>query len=134
MRRVLVLGGAGNFGARIVRDLSCDAGTEVLVASRRAAAADAPVPVRQVLLDITSTGFERDLAQIAPALVIHCAGPFQAQGYRVVRAALSAGANYVDLADGREFVAGFSAANDEIARFRSRTAICGASTLPALSS
>jgi len=40
--------------------------------------------------------------------VIHCAGPFQSQDYRVALAAMAAGAHYLDLADGRQFVARFS--------------------------
>ncbi|MGH9575891.1 MAG: saccharopine dehydrogenase family protein, partial [Terriglobales bacterium] len=44
------------------------------------------------------------------------------------------GAHYVDLADGREFVTGFSARNDAPARAAGLLAISGASTVPALSS
>src|SRR5262249_39243695 len=51
-----------------------------------------------------------------------------------VQAALRARAHYLDLADGRAFVAGFRAANDPQARAVDRLAISGASTLPALSS
>jgi hypothetical protein len=46
---------------------------------------------------------------------------------------LAAGAHYVDLADGRDFVAGFAAANGAAALAAGRCAISGASTLPALS-
>jgi hypothetical protein len=66
--------------------------------------------------------------------VIHCAGPFQGQDYRVALAALRCGAHYVDLADGREFVVGFVTAVEAAAKAAGRVAITGASTLPALSS
>lgn len=133
MQRVVVLGGAGNFGARIVRALLDEPGVEVLAAGRRT---DRVVPdgARTVALDIADAAFSSALRALSPRLVIHCAGPFQGQDYRVVRAAISAGADYIDLGDGRRFVAGFGAANDAIARAAGRTAICGASTLPALSS
>ena len=67
-------------------------------------------------------------------LVIHTAGPFQAQGFGVARAAASAGAHYIDLADGRRFVCDFGAAMDDAFRRARRCAITGASTVPALSS
>lgn len=134
MQRVVVLGGAGNFGARIVRDLGSEPGIEVLVAGRRAASLPVAPPVRGVVLDIDRPDFAEQLRALAPTLVIHCVGPFQGQDYRVVRGALAAGANYLDLADGRDFVAGFAAANDALAGQVGRRAISGASTLPALSS
>lgn len=133
MKRVVVLGGAGNFGARIVRDLCSDGEAEVLVASRRSAT-DPALSARPVVLDIGAADFAAGLASLSPDLVIHCAGPFQSQDYHVARAALAAGAHYLDLADGREFVTGFAEANDALARQCGRAAICGASTLPALSS
>jgi hypothetical protein len=122
--RAVVIGAAGNFGARICRALREDSGIEVIPAGRSAAAR----------LDIHAPGFERDLGALRPGLVIHCAGPFQGQDYRVARAALAAGAHYLDLADGRDFVAQFGAANDAAAKAAGRLAISGASTLPALSS
>jgi hypothetical protein len=131
--RVIVIGGRGNFGARIVRALCGQQGTEILVAGRRAEG-DCPGNSRPVVLDISSDHLAADLAAFSPLLVIHCAGPFQAQDYQVAQAALRAGAHYLDLADGRDFVAGFGRANDALARSCGRTALTGASTLPALSS
>jgi saccharopine dehydrogenase-like NADP-dependent oxidoreductase len=132
--RVLVLGGSGNFGARIVRALQGDPTVELLAASRRGT----PVPgmhgVRLVVLDMEAPEFRPRLTALNPGLVIHCVGPFQGQDYRVVQAALASGAHYLDLADGRDFVACFSAANDAAARAADRIALSGASTLPALSS
>jgi hypothetical protein len=66
--------------------------------------------------------------------VIHCAGPYQGQDYRVAEAALLAGTHYLDLADGRAFVSQFAAALREREGVASYAAISGASTLPALSS
>lgn len=134
MKRVVVIGGAGNFGARIVRDLCLDEDAQVLVASRRTATPGSSHPARPVVLDIGAADFAPSLARLSPDLVIHCAGPFQSQDYRVARASLTAGAHYLDLADGRNFVTGFAGANDALARQCGRAAICGASTLPALSS
>lgn len=122
--RVVVIGGFGNFGARICRVLEGSPGIEVIASSRSAGAQ----------LDIGTDGFAEALRKLSPGTVIHCAGPFQGQGYRVASAALAAGAHYLDLADGREFVAEFRRPNDAAAVAADRIAISGASTLPALSS
>jgi hypothetical protein len=90
--------------------------------------------VAHAQLDHSLHDFPRALARLAPDLVIHCAGPFQSQDYRVALAAMAAGAHYLDLADGRQFVAHFSHHVHSAARAAQRLAISGASTLPALSS
>jgi saccharopine dehydrogenase-like NADP-dependent oxidoreductase len=132
--RVLVLGGRGNFGARVVRALRADSDIEVILAGRRASSSADPRDVHSVVLDMYAGDFEARLRTLAPGLVIHCAGPFQGQDYRVARAALAAGADYLDLADGRQFVTRFAAELETHAIAAGRVAICGVSTLPALSS
>jgi hypothetical protein len=132
--RTIVLGASGNFGSRILRALQGDPNLELIAASRTPIGADRIDRTDAASLDIRATNFPERLSALAPQLVIHCAGPFQGQDYRVARAALAAGAHYLDLADGREFVAGFAAANHEAAQAANRLAISGASTLPALSS
>jgi hypothetical protein len=124
--RVLVLGGYGNFGARICKALAGQHGIEVIAAGRRVDA--------EVRLDTEDSGFADALHRAAPAIVIHCAGPFQDQDYRVARAAIASGAHYIDLADGRAFVANFASELDVPARNANVLAVSGASTLPALSS
>jgi uncharacterized protein YbjT (DUF2867 family) len=126
--RIVVLGGYGNFGARICRALGNDDGLEVIAAGRTARGDQG------VQLDMASPGFFDALKALAPGLVIHCAGPFQGQDYHVASAALAAGAHYIDLADGRDFVVRFAAANDAFARTAGLLAVSGASTVPALSS
>ena len=126
--RVVVLGGYGNFGARICRALAGDSRIEIIAAGRTARGG------RSARLDLASPDFSERLTALSPGIVIHCAGPFQGQDYRVAAAAISVGAHYVDLADGREFVARFAAHNDAAARAAGLLAISGASTVPALSS
>ncbi|TCO42620.1 saccharopine dehydrogenase family protein [Dokdonella fugitiva] len=140
--RIVVLGGYGLFGARIVRALAGDDGLELVVAGRDAAKAGAlaaeldrggaRATIEAMALDIDARGFGERLAALAPALVVHTAGPFQHRDYAVARAALALGAHYVDLADGRDFVAGFAALDAE-ARAAGRRAISGASSVPGLS-
>jgi uncharacterized protein YbjT (DUF2867 family) len=132
--RVVVLGGTGNFGTRICRALQAHPHIEVVSASRTGTVLPDEASVRSVELDTVDASFPDALAAIGPDLVIHCVGPFQGQDYRVVQATLRARAHYLDLADGRAFVADFQAANDVQARAVDRLAISGASTLPALSS
>ena len=134
MTRVVVIGGLGNFGARICRRLALDAGLTLIATSRRADSASHSASIDTAVLDISSSRFADQLKSLEPDLVIHCAGPFQGQDYRVALASLACGANYVDIADGREFVAGFVAAVGPAAQAAGRFAITGASTLPALSS
>lgn len=130
----MVLGGGGNFGGRIARALTGDPEIEVIIAGRRSAPIADGAGLRQEVLDIAAPDFGRRLQALAPQLVIHCVGPFQVQNYDVARASLESGAHYVDLADARQFVAAFPGALASCAALAQRTAICGASTLPALSS
>ncbi len=130
--RILVIGGTGNFGARICRRLATEAGIAIIATGR--ARSPSPDAIGYARLDMNAAAFVADLAALKPAVVIHCAGPFQGQDYRVARATLAAGAHYLDLADGREFVARFAESLNPEADRAQRVAITGASTLPGLSS
>lgn len=131
--RVVVIGGLGNFGARICKRLSQEKGFEIIATSRHRQEAAAE-NIQTAVVDIDHVDFAAQLNGLAPDLVIHCAGPFQGQDYRVALASLGCRAHYVDLADGRDFVAGFVTAVGPAATSAGRFAISGASTLPALSS
>lgn len=134
MMRTLVLGGAGNFGSRIVRALNADPRVHLISAGRSADPVPGAGQVETAVVDINQPQLADQIRSLTPDLVIHCVGPFQDQDYRVAQAALESGAHYMDLADGRNFVTGFSAAMHDTALQRGRTAISGVSTLPALSS
>ncbi|WPG37712.1 saccharopine dehydrogenase NADP-binding domain-containing protein [Variovorax sp. EBFNA2] len=140
--KTLVLGGYGNFGARISRALAQDAGIELWVGGRDLERATAFAQslggpgrgARGVRIDAQSPDLAQGLGFLGVDLVIHTAGPFQGQDYRVPQAVAVAGAHYIDLADGRRFVCDFPAAMDAAFRRAGRTAVAGASTVPALSS
>lgn len=137
--RTLVLGGYGNFGARIVRALAGDSNIELLVGGRdlaraQALAASVAPPAKGVAIDLHADAFATRLRELGVELLIHTAGPFQQQDYRVALAAAEAGAHYIDLADGRRFVCDFAAQVDAAFQRVQRSAITGASTVPALSS
>jgi saccharopine dehydrogenase-like NADP-dependent oxidoreductase len=139
MHRLLILGGYGFFGARIARELAKRDDIHVLVGGRRR---DKAVELCRVLklpadraveLDAQAPGLADRLRTLQVSTVIHTAGPFQGQDYVVARAAIEARSHYVDLADGRAFVAGIGAL-DVAAKAAGISVISGASSVPALSS
>lgn len=137
--KVLVLGGYGNFGTRIVKALANDPGIQLVIGGRnearaKALARETGAHTEAMVVDATDANLPARLKAAKVGLVIHTAGPFQAQGYAVAEACADAGAHYIDLADGRRFVCDFPTAMQ--ARFVEalRCAISGASTVPALSS
>ena len=131
--RVLIVGGAGVFGRRLAEGLRATAETELIIAGRSAdralRAADA-LGGEHVVLDRALTT-SADLTALQADIVIDAGGPFQGADYSFARTVLEAGAHYVDLADARDFVAGF-AALDAVARAQGKAAITGASSTPAL--
>ena len=70
---------------------------------------------------------------LSPWLVIDASGPFQSASYDLARATLDLGAHWIDLADARDYLLGFEAALDPIARRKGLVARAGASSTPALS-
>lgn len=138
MHTVLVLGGYGNFGAHISRALAGDANIRLLIAGRnlekaQRLAVELGLPARRgQYLDAEVTTLANELQAMAANTVIHTAGPFQGQDYRVARACIEAGCNYIDLADARAFVTGISAL-DAPARAAGVLVTSGASSVPALS-
>lgn len=140
MRSVVVLGGYGNFGRRIVAALATHTHTQhrVFIAGRnRAQAAQLAREIggntESLLLDCRAPTLAAELARADAKLVIHTAGPFQAQDYAVPKACIEAGAHYIDLADARAFVCGIGDLS-EAAKRSDTLIVSGASSLPALSS
>jgi NAD(P)-dependent dehydrogenase (short-subunit alcohol dehydrogenase family) len=140
--KILVLGGTGHFGARICRRLADIAGIELIITSRDLFRAEVLVDqlsakypsamVSALALDHESSDLEAQMRAIKPFVVVHTAGPYQRQGYRVARACIDAGSHYIDLADGRAFVADFGALDDQ-ALAADVLLVSGASTLPGVS-
>ncbi|NML05921.1 SDR family oxidoreductase [Sphingomonas sp. G-3-2-10] len=134
MSRILVIGGYGGFGARLVRRLH-GAGHEMLVAGRsmeKAAAFCAGHAGTEPVEADRNNGVGMAMARHRPDLVIDAAGPFQASGYTVPEACIAMRIPYLDLADGRDFVSGIGAL-DKAAKAAGVAVIAGASSVPALS-
>jgi saccharopine dehydrogenase-like NADP-dependent oxidoreductase len=139
MRTVLVLGGYGFFGQRISAALASTPTLRILLGGRdleraKAAACAMGLAVEHaVALDAHDSHLADILRRLRIDVLIHTAGPFQGQDYSVARAAMEAGCHYIDLADGRQFVAGMSSLS-ALASAAGVTVISGASSVPALSS
>jgi len=137
IQKVLVLGAYGFFGSRICAALAKNPRIHLILTGRDLSKATAAAyqiglsahHAREV--DCTRADLALLLRKLGINLVIHTAGPFQGQGYEVVREAIKAGCNYLDLADARAFVTGISKL-DAQARAAGVSIISGASTVPAL--
>ena len=112
--RIVILGGYGTFGGRLAPLLVDEERITLIVAGRSMARAEAFCAVLPARATLTPASFDRDgdvdaqFAALSPDIVVEASGPFQgyADPYRVVRAALARGINYLDLADGSDFVKG----------------------------
>ena len=139
MTRILVLGGYGVFGSRIAERLVRDPAIEVIIAGRNLKACEAHGQLlrqsgatRVAAAAVDALTLSGDvLRRLQINVVINTVGPFQAHDYRVARAAIAAGAHYIDIADARGFVTGITALDAE-ARAAGVLVVSGASSVPAL--
>jgi hypothetical protein len=139
-RRIVLVGASGVFGRRLAAMIARWPDVVLVLAARdltRLEAVAAELVETKPAARIELARLDRlgpaNLPALAPWAVIDAAGPFQGQDHAFPRAVLTARAHYVDLADARDFVAGFQAALDGEARAAGRWAITGASSTPALS-
>jgi saccharopine dehydrogenase-like NADP-dependent oxidoreductase len=134
-RKVLILGGYGAFGRHIAEDLANHSDAQIVIAGRRAATGQAfadSLAASLVQCDATHPASLKAAVRGA-GLVINASGPFQAQDYSIPQACIDAGSHYIDLADGREYVANIAALH-EAARRQNVFVCAGASTTPAVTS
>lgn len=139
--KLLIVGGYGTFGGRIVQLLENEPRLELIIAGRSLAKAAAYCRGRgSIKARLVPATFDRDgdlgaqLIGMLPDIVVDASGPFQAYGegrYRLVEACIDARIHYLDLADGSDFVAGvasFDAAAKEAGVF----VLSGVSSFPVL--
>lgn len=138
--KLLVIGGYGTFGGRLVRLLEKDSRLTIVVAGRslhkaKSFVADSACPARLIARSVDRDGdLRQQFVELAPDYVIDASGPWQNYGddaLRVADAAIATGINYLDLADSTEFVCGIRILDDK-ALERGVAVISGLSTCPAL--
>lgn len=135
MKKVLIIGGYGNFGSFIARALAQDKTMDVVIAGRSGEKAQElakKLGVRSAVLDI-EMDMDEKIAAIKPDIIIHTSGPFQSQDYDVARACIRHRCHYIDLADGREFVTHIMQL-DAAAKEVDVLVVSGASSVPCLTS
>jgi hypothetical protein len=140
LKRIVLVGASGVFGQRLAAMIARWPDVVLVLAARdlgRLEAVAADLARTRPAAGIEVARLDRlkpdGLAALGAWAVVDAAGPFQGQDHAFPVAVLAARAHYVDLADARDFVAGFEAALDGRARAAKRWAITGASSTPALS-
>jgi|HubBroStandDraft_1064217.scaffolds.fasta_scaffold03079_8 hypothetical protein len=139
--RILIVGGYGIFGGRLVELLEDDVRLTLLVAGRSLASARRYCEARpKAAAKLVPTAFDRtrddttQLAALHATVVVDASGPFQAygsHGYRLIEQCIECQVHYLDLADGSDFVGGI-AKFDSAARAAGVYALSGVSSFPVL--
>lgn len=138
--KILILGGYGTFGGRLAYLLANDERLTVLIAGRSKQKADAfckqlPAGAQKLPLFFDRNGdVEAQIRDIEPNLVVDATGPFQSYGedpYRVVKACITNAVDYMDLADGSDFVKNIRQF-DEQAKLKNVFVLSGVSSFPVL--
>jgi len=141
MKKILILGGYGNFGKRIAESL-VSSGFPIMIVGRNINKChklkqllDTKYPNSKIEVDDFNiyTQLSSKLQKMNPGVIINNVGPFQNQDYSVIKTCIQHKFDYIDLADARDFVANIKTLDQE-ARNKSVSLISGASTVPALSS
>jgi hypothetical protein len=138
---VLIVGGYGTFGGRLVELLENEPRLTLIVAGRSLQKANAFCKKRgNAKAELVAAAFDRNgdiaaqLTALKPDILVDASGPFQAYGsecYRLIEACIAQRIDYLDLADGSDFVAGVRTF-DEAARAADRYVLSGVSSFPVL--
>lgn len=139
---ILIIGGTGVFGKRLLTHLAHFEKIAVVFSSRSLKKADDLAAklckrhpgrqIRGIALD-HSHNLAEVLANLKPFAVIDCSGPFQSADYKSAETILKSGAHLIDLADARDYLAAYHTHLDDLARKHNVVGLSGASSTPALS-
>lgn len=140
-QQILIVGGYGIFGGRLVELLEDEARLTLLVSGRSVERAREYCMSRtNAKARLVPVAFDREdrssasLAALRPSLVVDASGPFQHYGerpYQLIEHCIELGIHYLDLADGSDFVAGI-AKFDVAAKRAGVYALSGVSSFPVL--
>jgi hypothetical protein len=138
---ILIVGGYGTFGGRLVELLENEPRLTLIVAGRSLQKANAFCKTRRrAKARLVAAAFDRNgdttaqLTVLKPDILVDASGPFQVYGsqcYRLIEDCIAQRINYLDFADGSDFVAGVRAL-DEAARAADRYILSGVSSFPVL--
>jgi saccharopine dehydrogenase-like NADP-dependent oxidoreductase len=133
-KKVIILGGYGTFGS-LITDQLAKSDVNIVVVGRDAKKGNAFTGEMRCKFASCDTRDKSALRKvIAEAfLVINATGPFQKADFSIPEICIDEHCHYIDIADGREYVSGFSVL-DERAKHSSVFACTGASTAPAVTS
>jgi hypothetical protein len=140
-KKVLILGGYGNFGRRISTTLA-NYNIPIIIAGRNnqkatLLASQLKQQYPHTSIETAIFDIDKDLAQqlttLQPHIVINTCGPFQKKDYSVAELCISHHAHYIDLSDARDFVINITELDNQ-AKQNNVAVISGASTVPGLSS
>jgi hypothetical protein len=145
--KILILGGYGVFGGRLVELLSNLPDIELIVCGRSLAKAQAYCAAYRLANRSANKGLasirplqldRKDIAEALnaehPQVVVDASGPFQGYGddcYSVIKACIAERVNYLDFADAADFVFGVSRF-DEQAKAAGVYVLSGVSSFPVL--
>lgn len=134
-KKILILGGYGVLGRQISAMLAQDADMECIVAGRDVSKSKSYADTLGVHFQAVDTANPLALRAALDGVfaVVDTCGPFQGRAYGVAEACIAQGTHYVDVADARSYVEGFSRLN-ESARERGCLLVTGAGTVPAVTS
>ncbi len=141
MQTIMILGAYGTFGKRISEQLASHNLHLILVGRNHKKAnqlllslqKEQPHGIYETAVFDVHSELAKQLKKHQPKVLIHTCGPFQHQDFGVLKACMTHKVNYIDLADGREFVNQIQCLDND-AKIAGISAITGASTVPALSS
>jgi len=138
--KILILGGYGTFGGRLAYLLAKDTRLTLLIAGRSIQKAKkfcdglSSGAQKTVVFFDRNANVEFQIREINPDIVIDATGPFQNYGddpYRVVKGCIANRVDYMDLADGSDFVKGISQFDSE-AKAQNILVLSGVSSFPVL--
>jgi len=137
--KILILGGYGVFGGRLVELLSDLNEVEILVCGRSYNKADAfcrshERKAKLFPIALNRNAVAQELAKHQPDIIVDASGPFQSYGdhpYVVIEACIAAKVNYLDFADAADFVFGVSRLNQQ-AKDAGVFVLSGVSSFPVL--
>jgi len=137
--KILILGGYGVFGGRLAELLADMPDLDLLICGRDLGRATRFCATYRGAARVHPHALDRReiaaaLASLRPDLVVDASGPFQdygIDGYQVVEACIAAGVDYLDFADGADFVFGIDRF-DAAAKAAGVFILSGVSSFPAL--